>query len=274
MSYKLSEKEIFVVGQELKHMKGIMENNFIGIDYTVICILALDIIEQVLGEQYEFPIDIEEIVKNIGVEVIYQPLNRVRSGEEKHVHKVVGSFFTRPNLVTGVPITCIMIDSEAGVAEQRYALAHELVHCLIHKSEKMFSSSYRVMPMLFKDMEEVVADAFAIFMLIPLPIFLKTFYEYIRSQSEPVRTSEWLHYLNIIANVPYEDVAIGYQNIRYVFGILYKIKHDEKAMENFCKRIREVTSDETRDEVIEIAKKQIQKTLSVMNEEVENVLFW
>ncbi|MBD5479222.1 MAG: hypothetical protein HDR14_08015 [Lachnospiraceae bacterium] len=76
--------------------------------------------------------------------------------------------------------------------------------------------------------------------------------------------------MHIIANVPYEDVAIGYQNIRYVFGILYKIKHDEKAMENFCKRIKEVTSDE----VIEIAKKQIQKTLSVMNEEVENVLFW
>ena len=231
---KLIDKEISVVGQELKHIKEIMKNNLIGIDYTVICVLALDMIEQVLGEQYEFPIDIETIIKNVDVEVIYQPLNRMRIDEKKNVYKVVGSFFIRPNLVTRESITCIMIASESGVEEQRYALAHEFVHCLIHKSETMFSSSYRVMPMLFKDMEEVVADAFAIFMLIPLPVFLKTFYEYISSQSEPVRTSEWLKYLSIIANVPYEDVAIGYQNIRYVFGILYKIKQDEKGIESFC----------------------------------------
>lgn len=271
---KVNKREISVVGKELKYMKEIMENNFIGIDYAVICVLALEMIEQALGEQYEFPINIEAIVKDVGVDVFNQPLNRVKTEEEKPVHKVVGNFFTRPNLVTGEPITCIMIDSESGVEEQRYALAHEFVHCLIHKSETIFSSSYRVMPMLFKDMEEVVADAFAIFMLIPLPIFLKKFNEYIKSQSEPVRTSEWLKYLSIIANVPYEDVAIGYQNIRYVFGILYKIKHDEKGLENFCQRVKEVTSDETRDEVIEIANKQVQKILSVMNDEVENILFW
>ena len=74
--------------------------------------------------------------------------------------------------------------------------------------------------------------------------------------------------------MPYEDVAIGYQNIRYVFGILYKTKYDEKGMKNFCQRIKEVTNDATRNEVTEIAKKQAQKILNVMNYEVENVLFW
>ena len=109
---KLIDKEISVVGQELKHIKEIMKNNLIGIDYTVICVLALDMIEQVLGEQYEFPIDIETIIKNVDVEVIYQPLNRMRIDEKKNVYKVVGSFFIRPNLVTRESITCIMIDSE------------------------------------------------------------------------------------------------------------------------------------------------------------------
>ena len=81
------------------------------------------------------------------------------------------------------------------------------------------------MPMLFKDMEEMVANCFAIFLLIPVPLFLKDFDEYIKNQVELVNTSEWLKYLTVVTEVSYENVAIGYQMLRFVCGyVIVKIK--------------------------------------------------
>lgn len=271
---KIEGVNISILSKELNYIKQILSDNSIGVDYAAICVLALEILEYALGEHYDFPIDIQVIAEKIGVNVIYQPLNGTKLDKNRMVHKLVGTFFTRPSLVATAPISCIMIDSEANPAEQRYALAHELAHCLIHKEDKMYSSSYRVMPMLFRDMEEVVADIFAIFILIPLPIFLNKFYDYIISQNEPVKTSEWLQYLSIIANVPYEDVAIGYQNIRYVFGMLYKIKNEERGIDKFKEKIKRVAFEENAEnELSEIAEKQVMKVIDAICENVEGVLF-
>ena len=72
-----------------------------------------------------------------------------------------------------------------------------------------------------KKKEEMIADIFAIFLLIPLPIFLEEFDRYIGKEGVPVSTERWLEYLSNIAEVPYEEVAIGYQNIRYVSSFFY-----------------------------------------------------
>lgn len=187
--------------------------------------MALELLEQVLGEEYGFPVDIESIVKELGIDVIYQPLNPILGEEERCVHKMVGTSFIRAQEPNKEPISCIWIDSESRQEERRYALAHELVYCLINNEVEVHSSAYHLMPMLFKDMEEMIADIFAIFLLIPIPAFLVMFYDYIEVQNEPVRTSEWLKYLSFVANVSYEEVSIGYQNIRYVSCIIYKLRH-------------------------------------------------
>lgn len=76
------------------------------------------------------------------------------------------------------------------------------------------------MPMLFKRKEEMIADIFAIFLLIPLPIFLEEFERYLGEEGVPVSTSRWLEYLGNIAEVPYEKAAVGHQNMRYVSSFL------------------------------------------------------
>lgn len=216
------KKEIKIVSKGLRGIKKIVSNERLGIDYVSICALALELIEQVLGREYKyrFPVDIDAIVKELGIDVIYQPLNSMWEEEERCVHKMVGTSFIRPEVHNNSPISCIWIDSESRQEERRYALAHELAHCLIRDEERVYNGAYYLMPMLFKDMEEMVADIFAIFLLIPIPAFLGRFYEYIEVQNEPVRTSEWLKYLSFLANVSYEEVSIGYQNIRYVSGII------------------------------------------------------
>lgn len=260
------KREIEIVSKELKGIKEIISSELLGVDYVSICALALELLEQVLGKEYSFPVNIEAIVKELGIDVIYQPLNTTWERDERHVHKLVGTSFIRPGLPNKRPISCIWIDSESRQEERRYALAHELAHCLINNEGKVFRSAYHLMPMLFKDMEEMVADIFAIFLLIPIPAFFKMFYEYIEVQNEPVRTSEWLKYLSFVANVSYEEVSIGYQNIRYVSGIIYKLRHEELDL---GAQVEKIATAEVRD----IVMKQFNEIVKNISNEKEELLY-
>lgn len=256
---KYSGRELIVgVGNELKR---IAQDKQLGLDYTTICACALEVLDDALGEEYDFPIDIEKIVEFYDIDVFYQPLNIITGNQRSRSHKVVGRNLKRVNRVTSKPESYILIDDESRHEEQRYALAHELAHYLIHIEERKFNSEYCVMPMLFKKMEEMVADIFAIFLLIPLPIFLKEFSMYMGNQSVPAKTSEWLNYLSRVTGVPYEDVAIGYQNIRYVCGIIYCAMQGEVTISNSDERIKA------------ILQKQCKKIEDVLTREVIERLF-
>lgn len=231
-----------------------------GLEYIVICTCALEVLDRFLDGNYDFPIDIEGIVEKIGIEVIYQPLNGEMGRMDSHAHKVVGRNLKRINRITNEKTSNILIDDESNRDEQRYALAHELAHYLIHQGEPM-NSEYYVMPMLFKKMEEMVADIFAVFLLIPLPVFLNEFVTYIGEQSVPVKTSEWLKYLSIVAEVPYENVAIGYENIRYACGVLYGTVYEGLSV---------AVEDE---ELNDILQKQIEKMKCALTEEIVEKLF-
>lgn len=204
-------------------LKEICENSKIEINYFAICVMALKLLDEVFGEEkYDFPINIEKLLNEVGLEVIYQPLNNINNREDRRAHRIVGKILKKKNRVTSNKINVILIDSESCEEEQRYTLAHELAHYLIHIEDEDYMSEYRIMPMLFKEKEEIIADIFAIFLLIPLPIFLKEFSHYIGDGEVPIKTSEWLSYLGTVAVVPYEEVAIGYQNLRYVSCVVYK----------------------------------------------------
>ena len=269
-----NEDILEIVSKELKSIKNLIPQKLLGVDYVSICALALELAEDILGENVHFPVDIEDIVRQLGVDIIYQPLNALRQEGERRVHKMVGTILKRPGIVTPF-ITCILIDSESKQEEQRYALAHELAHYLMHYDESVYASAYHLMPMLFKDMEEMIADIFAIFLLIPLPAFFDEFYEYINAQNKLVRTSEWLRYLSIIANVSYEEVSIGYQNIRYVSEIIYKLKKGVISMDKLGEQVEEITSSkDLKNEVTKnIVIKQFTKMMEKMSDEMEKVLY-
>lgn len=260
-SIKEERSIVSTLGNELRE---ITQQKYLGNEYLTLCACALELIEEFLGEDYDFAIDIEKIAQKMGVQVIYQSLNGP-TAEEVRQHRVVGRNLKRMNRITKEQISNILIDSESNRNEQRYALTHELAHYLVHYNESLYNNVYCVMPMLFKDMEEMVADVFATFLLIPVPIFLKEFMTYIGEQPVPVKTSEWLQYLSIVAEVPYEYMAIGYQNIRYVCGILYDhLKNREEHIEK---------NQPDMDEADRITKKWTDKMLACMTENVVEKLF-
>mgnify|MGYP001851667637 CR=1 FL=1 len=227
---KQGQGEIISMGGDI--LKNISDNSELQVDYVAICVYTLELLESILGKKYDFPVNIEKLVENIGLKITYQPLNTENDG--KRIHRIAGKLIKRRNRITNEIVSSILIDEQATRKEQRYALAHELAHFLIHYDDAHFLSEFRVMPMLFKDMEEMVADVFAIFLLIPLPIFLKEFKTYIGVGGDvPIKRSEWLQYLSTIASVPYEDVAIGYQNIRYVSAIIYKISKNMELYKGY-----------------------------------------
>lgn len=224
-----------VISNVEKVLKNILENSGLQVDYLVICICALELLECILGEDYDFPVNIEKMVEDVGLKITYQPLND--ENDSKRLHRIAGKIIKRQSRITGEIKSVILIDEKSTRKEQRYTLAHELTHYLIHYSDQRFISEFRVMPMLFKEKEEMVAEIFAVFLLIPLPAFLEEFSTYIGVGGEvPVKTSEWLQYLSTIASVPYEDVAIGYQNIRYVSAIIYKSLEDKELLINYEKQ--------------------------------------
>lgn len=221
-----------VISEVEKVLKTILEKSELQVDYLVICICALELLECILGENYDFPVNIEKIVEDVGLKITYQPLNDEH--DSGRLHRIAGKIIKRQSRITGEIKSVILIDEKSTRKEQRYTLAHELTHYLMHYSDQRFISEFRVMPMLFKEKEEMIAEIFSVFLLIPLPAFLEEFSTYIGVSGDvPVKTSEWLQYLSTIASVPYEDVAIGYQNIRYVSASIYKSLTNENMFNNY-----------------------------------------
>lgn len=257
--YSKELKELIVIiGDELKI---ISEEGKIGENYLVICALALELIEKTLGAEYDFPIDVNTIAEKIDIHVFYQPLNS--SGQNGRLHKMVGKLIKKKSVVTQNSICGILIDEESDRETQRYGLAHELAHYLIGREKEKIDNEYHIMPMLFRDMEEMVADIFAIFLLIPIPQFLREFLWYIGEDNVPVETSEWLKYLGRVTEVPYEDVAIGYQNIRYVCGLIYEIKQGKELM-----------LLQQSDKMTKIVKRQVEKVMHCLEQQgIEEKLF-
>lgn len=245
-------------------LKNISDNGFIGDYYLTICAITMQLLDDTFNGNYDFPIDIDKIAEKFDIRVSYQPLNEIM---ELRVHKMVGWTFMKPEFTTDQTIRGILIDKKADTFEQRYALAHELAHFLIHAEDKIYNGVYQIMPMLFSQIEEMVTDIFAIFLLIPMPLFLKEFYEYIADCNVPIQTSEWLEHLSVVSGAPYEDVTIGYQNIRYVCCILHGLKRNSRKI-----TLENGESDENK-EIQKILDRQIRKMLSSLTDEIEQKLF-
>ena len=107
-----------LVGDELRK---IADNTGIELDYFGICAYALEFLEQFAEEGYDFPIDIEAIVKKMGIEIVYQSLDYKREIQNIRAHRIVGKVFKRKNRFTGEDANKILIDDEFKKDEQRYA---------------------------------------------------------------------------------------------------------------------------------------------------------
>lgn len=210
--------------------KNISKDKGLSINYAKIYYIVTKLLKTVFGNKgYSFPINMAEIYKKFQFEVNKTDLNEfVGEKTVTRINRTVGKVSIRPDYSAGGSKITVYIDENASPAIANYALAHELCHLLVnHGSNKRYKDEYCTMPMLPKEPDELIADVFAVFLLIPFDKFLETFRDYvtrtIKQGTAPISTEEWLNYLGSIAVVPHYYVACAYEQIRFVAYQMYRI---------------------------------------------------
>ena len=235
--------------------------------YWEVSCKADQLIQTVLGDDCGFPIDIELLARSLGAQVEIEDLNEFFGW--KSMNRKIGQIQIGENFFTKGKMKTIFADKAAPLSSKRYAIAHELAHYIMHFDDKQYYEDYCIMPMCPADIEEVVADIFAIFLLIPVRYFFVEFLEYVKSKMDegktPVTTESWIRYLAERSMIPDYYVAYGYQQLRYVAYWIYQAWDDGNNIWR-SGRSQNVMSDEDREQV----KK---KTKEYYTEEMGELLF-
>lgn len=190
---------------------------------------AEQLIRLTLGNNGRFPVDIELLAEKLGVPIEEEDLNEFPGG--KIINRRIGQIEIGVNLFTKEKMRTIFVDKAAPPSSRRYAIAHELAHYIMHYDDWNYYEDYCIMPMCPKDIEEIVADIFAIFLLIPVKYFFVEFLEYaerkVSERGKPVTTERWIRYLAEKSMLSDYYVAYGYQQLRYVAYWIYQAWCDE-----------------------------------------------
>ena len=234
------EQKIEKIREQLRESVLEREMGVRNIDFAVICNCAIGLLDEIFGENnYSFPIDIHYVYDKMGIPLYEMDLNSYMEGcAPKRVNRIIGKISIRKDLMTNKMKRSVYIDENTPPVLQRYAMAHELCHYILQIDESEFyTDEYCNMPMLPKSPLELVADAFAIFLLIPLGPFLDEFLNYVKEEKEsgrpPFRTSDWIEHLSAVCFISKDYVACGYEQIRTVAAWLYEMKgKDVKNCQN------------------------------------------
>lgn len=248
----------------------------VSIQYARVCLAATEFLDEVQG-QYDLPVPIREIYGKLGIEILPEEYNDSVDNNERYkfVNRTIGRVSLRPDYFSDQPEArkvTVYVASGEKTSTVNYALAHELAHIIysFNKPQLFYTNMYCTMPLLPKSVDELIADAFAIFLMIPLDKFLVTFYEYVLEAKArgawPITTEKWLNYLSAVMNVPYYYVACGYQQLRQVAYLIYKAD-SEIRKENFIDR------EEFNEKKLDEAVKRLYKIVSLqLGEQIDEII--
>lgn len=219
------------------------------------------LIRVTLGEEgMRLPIDVEAVARALGIAVEEEDLNAFV--KENSINKKIGQIVIDEDFFTDKITTTIYVDENVSISSKRYAVAHEIAHYLIHYDKKDFYEDYCIMPMCPKDVEEILVDIFAIFLLIPLSLFFDEFKNYVSWRMEekrtPVTTEDWIKYLAERSLLSEYYVAYGYQQLRYAAYWIYQAWYNDeknetvKMDEDSRKKIKKESRSYFTGEVVEL----------------------
>lgn len=228
---------------------------------------ADQLIRAVLGENGKFPVDVELLAERIGVQIEEEDLNEF--SDQESMNRKIGQVQIGENLFTGEKMRSIFVDKAVPPSTRRYAIAHEIAHYIMHFEDWDYYEDYFIMPMCPEDIEEIVADIFAIFLLIPVRYFFVEFLEYVKRKMKegktPVTTERWIRYLAECSMVSDYYVAYGYQQLRYVAYWIYQAWENENNI-MILRGGNNVMTEEDREQVR-------QETEGYYTEEMGRLLF-
>jgi Predicted Zn peptidase len=161
-----------------------------------------------LGRKAALPVDIDLIADKLDIDIVIEKLNLVG-----------GNGFSRKLGVTtatkdrGVQI---VVDSDVSYKTRRYAIANGIGRYLLNQSKDMFKNTFEI-PLIPQSLEEIAADAIAVFLLMPMEVFKDEFLQYLKEcPKHPLDVDEWLEYLSNKCQIPLFNLAIGYQQMKQV----------------------------------------------------------
>ena len=87
------------------------------------------------------------------------------------------------------------------------------------------------LPLLASNSDELLADVYALFLLVPFGLYLDEFKHYIDNiETLPININHWLKRLSVKAEVPYYNIASGYAYFKFVALEHYKTKIEGKPL--------------------------------------------
>lgn len=198
------------------------------------------ILDKAYGNQDKtFPIDIKKVACTQGIELVYGNLNVVG---EKEIDLNIAQL--RYEIEKGEIKKRILVDdSRANTEEesysnlQKYAIAYELGKTIVGEESRreleklpsnevlrlnMKSVPYSL-PRMYARLESFEYEMCAIFLLLPLGMFLEEFFSYIKEIEEhPVHMDKWIKHLSDKTGIPNYQLINGYQYIKFCAYQYYK----------------------------------------------------
>ena len=149
---------------------------------------------------------LEAIVRNSEFKLVFQPING---------GSTLGETFSHTSKITNKKHKLILIEEDIPKYQKRFLAGREFALCMMGKWDE-----YRGMSLL-SPIEKMIAETFSMFMFLPFTAVVKELATYTdEGKSIPKKSSEWLNYLHVIAELPYEVVAIGFEHIRMISVLL------------------------------------------------------
>ena len=115
------------------------------------------------GEEIVLPISVDRIAKYLELEIFTKNLNLANPRKE---NQRIGELYGK----------VINIEETVNWNLKRYTIAHEIGHYMIKNKDE---TAQYALPLLASNSSELMADMYALFLMVPLELFLKEFKEYI-----------------------------------------------------------------------------------------------
>lgn len=203
-----------------------------------------EILRDCYGSQaITLPVDIEKVADELGVELVPEDLNY---GSEDAIDLNIASLLYREDDGDAVIHVDISTENSQDTLKsysdlQKYAIAYELGKIIINghikdkKASKMPREAAKIwnmistpysLPRLYAQMDSFAYEMCAIFLLLPLDLFLEEFLSYIRAAKDhPVIMDKWIKHLSDKAGIPNYQLVNGYQYIKFCAYQYYQEKY-------------------------------------------------
>lgn len=180
------------------------------------------------------PIDIEMVARKMNIKIEYDNLNFVNADPiDRNIAQLQydkeGEF-----IIQKIVLDNSVSKKKAGPLSnlEKYAVAYELGKTIVREEmpdgnsdifDLNINSQPYALPRLSAQLENFEYEMCAIFLLLPMELFLEEFKSYIEEIEEhPVLMDDWIEHLSEKAEIPNYQLINGYQYIKFIAYQYYK----------------------------------------------------